>query len=162
MAQLSYVKKLVKGQAGQLADDGVIDVLSRVNPSVDVNFGVLVVNDVNDGECKLPGAAADITAVESPLGVAMRTHAIESQADGDPANYPMSKPINVLHKGRVLVTAEEAVVKGDPVFVRYVAGSGQLGGFRMSDPGTEAAQLAGARWMEDAGAGALAVLELDL
>jgi hypothetical protein len=65
---------------------------------------------------------------------------------------------------RVLVTVEETVKDGDPVYVRYASGSGgsQLGSFRTSADSSTAALLPNACYRSDASAAGLAVCEINL
>jgi hypothetical protein len=63
------------------------------------------------------------------------------------------------------VRVEEAVLPGDPVFVRFAAGAGGtgLGAFRKSaDTGSAAQVPNGAVYMTTASAGSLALVEVNL
>lgn len=161
--QTSYSYAPATAFAGLLADDGVRDVLSRVNPVDAIPFGCAVVLGVDpDNDCKLPAAAADITTAANALGIAFSTQAIESSASGV-AQYPVKSSVNVLRKGRVWVQVEEAVTPASPVFVRYASGAGgtQKGAFRASADTATAAQWANARYVTSAGIAGFAQVEID-
>lgn len=146
---------------GMKADMGFDDVLSRIG-EVAVPFGKLVVLGTDkDKQCKLPTVATDITDVTKPLGVSLKSHAMESNSAGDPT-YDIKDMVSVLHKGRVYVKVEQAVVPTDSVYVRYAAGGNGLGSFGNSAGTSERALLAGARYLSTAAADGLAIVELDL
>lgn len=114
-----------------------------------VLFGRFVVRGTDKGlQCKLPGAALDITSLKAKLGVALQSHANENLQDGLAPGYEDKKPVSIMEKGKVYVEVEEAVTPDSDVFVRFVAGAGgdQLGIFRTDADTASAAQLANARW----------------
>lgn len=110
-----------------------------------------------DFAVRLPRASADITGSKR-FGITTKTRGSES------ASYSGQCMVNCLVDGRIWVTTEEAVTAGDPVYVRYAAGVGgtQLGAIRKSDPGSEAALLANAKFMTDGSAAGLAVVQVDI
>ncbi|MCK6585952.1 MAG: hypothetical protein L6Q76_00045 [Polyangiaceae bacterium] len=85
-----------------------------------------------------------------------------------PGSYADKEPLPVCRKGRVWVTAEEAVSVGDPVYIRLIATGGEVvGAFRRSPDGTpgsapDAVPLEGARWVTAASAAAVGLIELQL
>lgn len=75
--------------------------------------------------------------------------------------YNRGASVNVLCRGRVWVTTEEAVTPGQPVYVRYVAGASESQGvFRKSADSTDCVKLDNARWVVGNSAAGLAVVEL--
>lgn len=161
--QTQYNEKMGIGLEGQLHDLKFHDVMSFINDTEKVYFGKLVVLGAGDDKCKLPAAAGDITDAKKALGVALHTHAVEQQEDGDDANYKIGSAVSVAKKARVNVIAENAVTAGvSDVHVRY-AGVGKKGAFRGAAVAGETAVLAGAKWITSTtAAGELAVLEIDL
>lgn len=161
--QLSYSLEMGKALEGQMADMGPTDIVTKENTVSAILFGKFVSRGASDSKCIQPAAALDITDATKALGVAMAHQAIESSATGS-AQYPQYSAVNVLKKGRVWVKVEEAVTPLDPVYVRFAAGAGgtDLGSFRMSADTATAAALAGAKFVSSAGAGELALLELDI
>lgn len=161
MSQTSYVEQ---GQllAGQKADSGFDDVMSLLAEGA-VPFGRFVTAGTDlDRQGQLPDAAADITNVKAVRGIAIQSHAIESEYLGsNPAQYKDQDAMSVMKKGRVAVNVEEAVTPADAVFVRY-AGAGNAGEFRTDDPGSEAAELANARFITSTTGAGVAILEVDL
>jgi hypothetical protein len=80
-----------------------------------------------------------------------------------PGAYADEEAVPVLRRGRIYVTAEAAVAKGDPVYVRVVAGVGETRGrVRATPDSTDCALLRGARFVSTTTAEGLAVVELDL
>lgn len=135
--QTSYSNTMAVAQAGQLADSGPKDVLSRNNPAVAVPFGVAVCESTGDDECKLPTTSAEASA---SIGVALRTQAIETSTSAS-SEYPTKSQVSVLRRGRVFVAVEQSVSKGDLAFVRYATGIAdstktQKGAFRRNYDGT--------------------------
>jgi hypothetical protein len=151
----SYMEK---GLAGQVADIGHTDIITRANAyGESIPFGVFVTKGANEGEAVVPDATGEVTGLVG-LGVVLRSHTQpqgEGYADGD--------PMPVMKKGRVWVPVEDAVTAETAAFVRFVAGTGeQLGAFRSDADGTDAVALPGAKFVTDAGAGELALLDLNL
>ena len=147
-----------KGLAGQLADIGNADVITRANSQgAAIPFGTFVTKGAAEGQAVLPTASAQVTGLAG-LGVTLRSHTQpqeEGYADGD--------PMPVIKKGRVWVPVEDAVTAESAAFVRFVAaGAEQLGAFRSDADGTDAVALPGAKFVCDAEAGGLALLDLNL
>ena len=160
MSQTSVVEQ-VAGQAGMKGDSRDDLVISAIAEG-DVGFGKLVSRGT-DPEVQgiLPATGTDVTEPKNVLGVALQSHAMESNLSGDP-RYLDEQAVSVLRRGAVFVKVEEAVTVADDVFVRVAAGGDGLGSFRASDPGASAAvQLAGAKWIKGAGIGEFALLEVN-
>ena len=139
----------------------------------DLPFGVMVVQnpDLEQG-AMLPITAAQLDNTEgwpegsesSLLGVALHQFTIEAPSVGaDHVGYTFDKTMSVLRRGRVIVQVEDAVVAGDNVYVRFAVDSGsQLGAFRSDVDTASAALVKGCRYKTSAGAGELAVVDIDL
>jgi len=128
--------------------------------------GLLVVLGASDGSCKLPTVATDITSVLKPLGITRSNVARDPNfPSGGTAGYTyqIGDSVEVVSRGRVWVTVEEAVSAGDDVYVRFDTGTGsQKGAFRTSSDSTTAALLAGARYLTAASANGVALVDLNL
>jgi len=101
---------------------------------------------------RVPASAADVTGGRA-FGFAARKNNSVSP------DYVQGDVVTVVSEGEIWVTPEVNVAVGDPVFVRY-AGTGSKGAVRISDPGSECAQLSGARFVSAATAGNLAKVEI--
>lgn len=161
--QTQYNETMGKGIEGQLHDLKFDDVMSYINETEKIYIGKLVCLGDADNKCVHPAAAGDITDVKKVLGLAIHHHAMESQNDGDEANYKVKSAVNVAKKARVWVKPESLVTAGvSDVYVRY-AGAGKKGAFRGATVAGETAVLAGAKWVTSTTVvGELAVLEIDL
>jgi hypothetical protein len=160
MSQTSVAEQAV-GFPGQFADAGFGDVISRV-AEVAVPFGKFVVQGTDkDNQANLPGAATDITNTLLRLGIAMKTHGIESDPNVALPTYPIKSVMSVMKKGRAWVVVEESVSPSDPVYVRYAAGGSGKGSFGKTAGSTERALLANARYLTTASADGLAMVEVD-
>lgn len=80
----------------------------------------------------------------------------------DAAEFGDKDTINVLRRGAIWVTTENACVAEGDVFVRIAAGAGgtQLGAFRSDADTATAVQVTGARWGRDSAIGGLNILEM--
>ncbi len=147
MSQLSYDNQAVAFE-GMLADNAPRDVKSGLLEGATHRFGLAVSKGTADGTVKSPAPA------EAIAGVLFHQHAQEGDAlvAGDVEN--------VLTKGRMHVKVEDAVVEGGLVYVRTAAG--ELGAFRSDVDAGNAELLPGAKYGSSAGAGELAILDLNL
>jgi hypothetical protein len=134
---------------------------------LNVPFGVLVVEDttgLSDERAHLPQATGDITTVGKVAGISVHNHGVEQNKGGiNNLGYEPQSAMNLLKKGRIYVTVEDAVVKGGLPFVRFVAGATeQLGSFRSDADTADAVALPNASYVTSAGAGELAVVEVNI
>ena len=158
------VNDQVLGRAGDKADSMFDDCISRAAEG-DLFIGRLAVLGTDpDTQAVHPDATGEVSDGKSQWGVVLRTLAMPSSLTGDPKHLDKDA-VTLKHKGRVFVEVEEAVVPTDPVFVRFAAGGGgtKLGSFRKSaDTATAVALAAGqARYVSSAGAGEIAILEVN-
>jgi len=141
--QTSYDTHMELALEGQLADNGPIDVLSRVAESDDVKIGLAVKQGNADNLCDLADAG------DGFMGIVIHSHArlVEAPKKGD--------VVNVLRKGRCYVRPSGAVTVGGDV---YLAGDGKLSETPLDDEDP----ILGAKWATSAADGELAVVEINL
>lgn len=170
MSQTAYTVNQLTAFAGQLGDIGPHDIGTFVNGVLtSVPFGVAVSMDPasGDGHFKSPAASGDLVR-NLLLGVTAATQAVENLGSG--GGYKINAAVGVMKKGRIWVQVEEAVVAGDPVFVRIADGSGghvQKGAFRKSADTVAmvdtAAQVAeGMQYLTSAAINGFALLQVNL
>ena len=158
--QTSYSQDPVLGQAGQVADDFLSDVETRVAGGA-ITAGLFVIASAA-GKCTVPAAAFNI---EKALGIA------RLDPNRTSAAYAANDSLAVIRKGRVWVEveADSAAVADTPAYVRVTAnGAGKLtlGAFRSDsdttgDPATaHAVVVPNAYFRTSCAGGGLALLEL--
>ena len=162
-----YVDADVSGTAFTYADTANVVSTDVILNETNVPFGVLVVEDttsLSDERAHLPQATGDITTVGKVAGIAIHNHGVEQNKGGiNNLGYEPQSAMNVLREGRAVVRVEDAVVKGGLPFVRFVAGAGeQLGAFRSDADGADAVALPNASYKTSAGAGGLAVVQINV
>lgn len=160
MSQLAYTEQ---GEllAGMKADSGFDDILSGLAEGA-VPFGRLVsVGTDKERQVLLPASALSITDKKLLRGVAIHTHAVESELGGsNPPGYKDEQAVSYMREGRVAVEVEEAVTPDDDVFVNFQ--NGDEGKFRTDAGGGDAAELANARWVKGTSGAGIAILEVRL
>lgn len=141
--QTSYETHMEIALEGQLADNGTVDVLSRVTESDDVQIGLAVKQGSADNLCDLADNG------DALLGIVIHSHArlVEAPKKGD--------VVNVLRRGRCYVRPSGAVAVGGDV---YLAGGGKLAATPIADEDP----ISGAKWATSAADGELAVVEINL
>lgn len=162
MSQAAYSAAPGIGFAGQIADStSVREIITRANgeASAGMPFGVVVGFGSTDSKAILLADANTKIA-----GIVVRSHVYDPNFDLNSSRDP--KPgavLNIGRKGHFYVTVEEAVVPGDPVFVRHTANGGntQKGAFRKSSDSSNAVAITG-RYLSTAGAGEIALVSLNL
>lgn len=162
--QTSVLDNLALGYPGMVR--GRCDTANRM-AAVAMNGGLFVVQGSRDETVKLPTASTDITNALIAGGITRDSVSRDPNfPPGGTANtlYQIGDTVEIVRRGTVLVTVEEAVAPGDDVYVRYDTGSGgsQKGAFRSSADSTTAALLAGARYITTAAIGGLAYVEINL
>lgn len=134
--------------------------------AVAINNGLFCVQGSRDETAKLPTASTDITTGLLVMGVSRDSVSRDPNfPSGGTANttYQIGDSVELVYRGQVWVTVEEAVAPGDDVYVRYATGSfAQKGAFRSSADSTTAALLNGARYLTTAAIGGLALVDLNL
>ncbi len=105
-----------------------------------------------------------VVVVDNDEGTAGATWEELPQNPGDVGKifYKAMDTVNVLRRGRLYVTAEQAVTSDDPVYFRHIAsGSNGRGGFRKDSDSGKATRLTGAKWVISASAGAVGAIEIN-
>ncbi len=162
MPQTSYSSNMAKGFAGMLADGSRADIITmrNVEASAEIAFGLAVKygGTSDDLGAKLPAAETDKIA-----GIVVHTHSYNKTNQLGTTGVKTGELLNVIRKGRILVTAQTAVAPGDRLWVRAVAGGAEvLGGLEDADDSTDMIDCTNQGvWMTTAAAGELAWLEVD-
>lgn len=156
--QTSYSVDQVAGSEGQKYDLGRTDVVTKNNDTELLLVGKLVVKGAEELEAKAPVLAADITG--AAIGIVLKSHDMECTDETEPS-IPAKKAASVMKKGRAWVKVEDGCVYGGAVNVRY-AGTGSKGAFLGTAVTNETAILPNAKFLSTAGAGELAVVEINL
>lgn len=158
------IESTIDGAAGDFtyADDatgtGTLTETVLVAQGQEIGFGKFVCLDERSSEEKavrLPRQATDVTG-GLHLGVVLEDRAREDNS----ATFRANTMLPVLIEGRVYVEVEQAVSKGDPVYVRYAAGGDGVGSFGNTSGTSERALLARAVYRTSAASGEIAVVEL--
>lgn len=161
--QTSFATSHSVARAGDQTDASPADAIRACLSATDQTAGLFVCYDVAarptgydamNTPVTVPSAAGDVTGT---IGVGFILRA-DNRIDA--VTLSAGKVFDVLETGRIWVKVEEAVAFGDPVFIRYAAGGNGKGSARKSAGTSEAAQLAGARFISAAGANGLAVVEM--
>lgn len=141
--QTSYADVHANGYAGQVADMGLQDVISRdVEDAAGIAFGMPVIQGTADRQCKVATAGVF-------LGITIRDTTLD-QRNAD--KYVQRASAAILTRGVIWVVAGEAVVAGDVVY-RTAAGA-------LNKTSSSNTLVANARWETSAANGALAKLRL--
>lgn len=161
--QTSYADSVDTGFSGQLADDGEHDIIAMTNDEVsaEIAFGRAVkFNSTSVAtSAALPSDESSIIA-----GIVVHSHRYLPTTELGTTGLKPGVILNVLRKGRIKVTVEDAVQVGDRLWVRGVAGGDPefLGGLLPADDGTDTVDCTNQGvFLTEASAGALAVLEVD-
>jgi hypothetical protein len=108
-----------RGFAGQQADNGPVDRLSKVAEGR-IPFGRLVVRGSGDGTMRLPSVSSDIDTSRNLLGVSFRDLGVEAKDDpAFEAGIEDKTQGTELKEGRIFVKVENAVLFSDTVFIRF-------------------------------------------
>lgn len=161
--QTSYAQSMTAAYAGMLADGSANDCIAMRNDEVsaEIAFGRAVMfGSTTDGtSAKLPTAESSVIA-----GLVVHSHSYAQTTELGSTGVKVGGILNVLRKGRMWVTVEDAVIPGDRLWVRGVAGGDPefLGGLLPADDSTDTVDCTGqGQFLTAASAGALALLEVD-
>jgi len=163
---------MVLGSAGQLADEFTVsngDLIAGTNEeaSASIPFGCLAYRSSVEG-VKLPTTLAQ---AKDAAGILVKEEIFDNitqLTDVTVHTNPQSaiKPGvtgSFLRHGRIIVIPENTGTISSGVFVRIVAGTGSVGGFRTAGVVGETVVLTQlARWLTTPTAGQPAVVEIDL
>ena len=145
------------GFAGLIAESfGPRKVESMYSDAVQ-KFGYGVALDAATKKVKTPGAATDVTA--NFAGIVASSHALESSESGDP-QYAAKASLPVLRRGVIWVKVEDAVTINGDVYCNWQ--NGAEGQFRSDGDAGNAALVPSAKYRSSAGAGELALVEINL
>lgn len=171
MPQTSVPASMTLGSAGQLADEysaSTGDAIAGTNEeaSSPIPFGCLATRFSDEG-VKL---ATSLAAVKAAAGVLIHEDLFDTTQLSDVTVHAWAQSAmkpgatgSFLRRGRILVIPENTGTEASGVFVRIVAGTGSVGGFRTTAVAGETVVLTQcARWLGTPTAGAPAVLEIDL
>lgn len=149
--QTDYNAEMGVAFDGMLADSSGHDSISKVIDGDGLDFGLAATYGASEGQIKALSAITQKVA-----GIIMHKHVVNGViAEKD--------VVALVRKGRIYVKVEEAVSEGDSVYVRAVAGAGEVAGaFRKSVDGTDTILLNGAEFRSGAAAGGLAIVEINL
>lgn len=149
MAQTSYSGIPASGFPGMLADAGESRISSKVNENATAQpFGIGVKPGTAARGFNVLGAATDALA---GILVNDNAHAVDGLTGSQ--GVASQDIANVLDEGAVWVLTEVALNPGDPVYVRFAAGTGtQIGAFRKDNDTNTARLVKGARVVQNASA----------
>lgn len=161
-AQSSYSQLRTRGFSGMLADSGANEIASMRNDeaSAEMAFGIAVKNASTTDET----SAKLLTSITGEIvaGILIHQHSYADTALGT-TGVKADERIDVLRRGRILVTCEDGCDVGERLHIRAVATGNELAGALLSDAdGSDTIDSQGQGvWRTFAAAGALAVLEVD-
>jgi hypothetical protein len=161
--QTSYGTTMPAAFSGQLADNSANECIAMYNgAAAEIAFGRAVKFGAADYEAILPSAETD-----KIVGIVVHSHAYTKGFTGaelGSTGVVENGNLTVLRKGRIWVIAEDAVTRGDRLWVRAVAGGDPefLGGLLNADDSTDTIDCTNQGvWLTSASAGGLALLEVD-
>lgn len=94
-------------------------------------------------------------------GISAKTHTNEQTLTGN-NDYPVTKAVNVLTRGRIYVRPETDLVIGADLFYRTVGATADLGRIRTDNAGGDATALTPARVIVPCDAGEIGMIEINL
>ena len=112
-----------------------------------IPFGVAVSFGTADNQAVIGGAESG-----SLIGVTLRTHAVENNANDLP-EYRENQSMSVMEKGRMYVVVADGSTRGDPVYVVPATGA-------LVSTATDNVALTGARFVRSAAAGEVSEIEI--
>jgi hypothetical protein len=153
-AQQTSYNEMAVGFEGDIADSNPVKIDSQPNEAgALLPYGKAVALSA-DGV----GIRA-VAATRQLAGILINGHDHENEDLGAPDKHIC----DVMSQGRVFVQVEQTVTPADPVFVRIVAGVGEvLGSFRKDADTSDAVALTNCRFVRGASSGGLAVLEINM
>lgn len=125
---------------------------SLVLKDSDVGFGLAVIQGAADNEVVVPTSTGGVFR-----GVTVRNLDVNNDDATQTALYKQDRFLTVRNFGYIVVKAEVAVSKDDPVFFRHTANGAldTLGAFRNDADTANADEITGAKFAESAEAGEL-------
>lgn len=162
MGQDSYTLKAVRGQMGDAADSSSFDSRTEtyeIENNEDILPGLILAKGTGDKQAKLPSASSDII-----IGLVRNGEGRKLDPDtGLMENYKQYDQVGIATEEVWFAYTEEAVNKGDQVFVRYATGAGgsQKGHVR-TDADTATAVAINAKFDETLTAAGIVKIKLNI
>jgi len=143
MTQTTYVERIVKGAAGQVANETNWDAdTKKVETAAGIGFGLAVSRGTDDDGVTLGGAAF--------VGITVRDITLLS---GNADKYKQYELAAVLTEGEIFASASENVTDGAQVFFNTTTGAlGITGGGKTA--------ITGAYWQTTTSSGAIGIVRL--
>lgn len=165
--QTEVLARMPIGIPGQLADLHTAefgDVVSATNEeaAAELRFGIMVKQGTVATD---PDLVKVMTATNNVLaGITVFAHNFAKPVQLGDTGLKPGVTFGLLRKGRIYVLTEDAVDPSDEVHVRAIAAGNEVAGaFRGTADGTDTIDItAFAKWLSAAGAGEVAVLEIDM
>ncbi len=160
MSQTAYPLEAAVAFPGMLGEGGKEFSISRANEdAVAIGAGrPVVVGTDPETQAALPSSAG-----ETFLGITTAKHGRERLDLVGAASFRQNENMEIVRKGRVWVTVEEAVVYGDPVFFRHTDNGPLLaGGWRNDTAAGEADAVPEAIFASTAAIDTVALIEINL
>lgn len=159
--QNSYSKTMPIALKGQIYDNNPSETVVKAAEGVSgIKFGYGLVRGTNpDEQVKIPVATGTI------VGLAVKKADAELVDGASEAIYKETEGVTILRRGWIYVKTEQAVVPGDPVFIRYtLAGATgtnpELGKARKDADTAKAVAFTGATFESTTAADGLALVRI--
>lgn len=155
MAQTTITTNPAVGQAGSLAStlDGC-EIITKVAAEAIVPGCFVVLTADDETTCELPDATGEAAG---PRGLGVALH----DPNRTTANYAVGDMVQILTRGEIWVSTEDAVTAGNTAFVRFADAATTLGTFRSDADTADADDVIGATYTKGNGAAGLAVVKLN-
>jgi hypothetical protein len=130
----------------------------------EIAFGKMVIRGTAEDFAALKLHTSGATVVGLLAGVVCHSHGYSRDSELGSTGLKPGVMMGLLQRGRIWVKVEDAVDPGDTVRVRWNTDSDGPGSFRTAADSTDTIALATtmARWLTSAGAGELALVEIDM
>ncbi len=167
MGQTSFPRAIIAKRAGAAVDYQALDVADivrgRNEDSVAIYPGRFVVQGTDDEQVKIQDSGA---AIGSGFYVGLatdNTNREREQGSTSTAGYIEGGLLPVARTSRFYAECEEAVAKGDTVFVRFASGTGgSVIGVTRGDANTATAEAVNAKFAETITAAGLVAVDLNM
>lgn len=160
MSQTTYTTEAVVAFPGMLGEGGKEYSISRaLEDAAAIGAGRPAVAGTDpETQFALPS-----TGGETFLGITTAKHGREDLDTAGATSFSQDENVELIRRGRIWVTVEEAVVAGDPVFFRHTVNGGLLpGGWRNDTAAGEADQVTQAVFATSAAIDTVALIDINL
>lgn len=165
-ARQTSVAAAALGFPGMLSDATPHQCDSRVSEeaSAEIPFGTMVIRGADEDNGALQLHTSSAATVALLAGIVVHTHNYAKPTQLGDIGLKPGVVLNLLQKGRIWVTTEDACDPGDTVKVRAIAAGAEVkGAFRVAADASDCVDISKfARWITSAGAGGVAMLEIDM